>query len=89
MTTDVPGCDAADLDIQATDNQLTIRAEPADQEVEEGRSVQQERAPPAERVVQLPGAVEADEAVATCENGVCRVELPKSEEARQREIAFQ
>ena len=89
VTTDVPGCDAADLDIQATDNQLMIRAEPSEQEAEEGRSVQRERAPPAERVVQLPGSVEADESTATCENGVCRVELPKSEDARQREIAFQ
>lgn len=87
---DLPGCDAEDIRVQATDDQLSIAAERLEEkEVEQGNPLQRERAQAAERTVQLPASVDVDDAEATCENGVCQVVLPKHEEDRQREIGFQ
>lgn len=87
---DLPGYDPETIDLQAADQSLLITAERTlDDEEVSARSIQRERLPQIERAVDLPAGVDLDAAVATCENGVCRVTLPKAENARRKKIAVE
>lgn len=86
---DLPGYDEENIKIQADGQNLTVSAERRDEEQAEGQKFAQERPQKLQRTVRLPTRANVNEADATYENGVCKIRLPKMEEDKQHEIAFQ
>jgi len=85
---EVPGMDPKDIDISLSNGVLTIKGEKK-QEREEGEGDYHlaERIFGAfTRAIQLPAEVQSDKIEATYKNGVLKVILPKSEEAKKKEI---
>lgn len=83
VTADVPGFDADDIDVSVTDRQLRIAAEHTeeteDTDDSETHYYRRERTKRSvSRTVSLPTDVKEREAVASYENGVLTVELPKA-----------
>ena len=85
---DLPGFTEDEIDVRGDPQSLVISADrPA--EVEEGRRVVlKERPTHVERTIQLPAPVEVREAVASFEDGVCKVTLPKAAAERYERIEF-
>lgn len=85
---DMPGADAAKLDIQVTEgNQLAIQGERAAPEIAGAVWIRQERPVGSfTKTVRLPALVDADKVEAKYENGVLRLTLPKHEAAKPRKI---
>jgi HSP20 family protein len=85
---EVPGLGEGDVSVHVEDETLLLRGErkadaPAGYEVH-----LRERAPIAfARKLPLPGRVDADAVTATMKDGVLTVTLPKSKDARPRQIA--
>lgn len=87
---DLPGFDEENIQIQADGQNLTVTAERhGDEDEREGRTFAVERPRKVQRTIRLPTRANVNEANATYENGVCTITLPKMEEDRQHEIAFQ
>lgn len=87
---DLPGCDEEDVQLKAVGTTLLVSAiRPEEERTEEDRPVQRERLRRIERTITLPVPINVEEAEASCEDGVCKIKLPKSEESRQQSIAFQ
>lgn len=86
---DLPGCDEEDIQLQASGNHLHVAATRPEEADDDDRPLQRERIDQIERTITLPVQIDVDEAEATCEEGVCEITLPKSEEGRQKEIGFQ
>jgi HSP20 family protein len=88
VSASVPGVQPEDLDISVEGDLLTIKGESkSDSEVKEENYIRRERRYGSfYRQVQLPKQVKTDGAEATFENGVLKLTLPKSEEARERKI---
>lgn len=82
---EVPGVAEADVDITVHKETLTIRAE---RKPEEGRRYLYNNRSygRSERVITLPEAISVEGVQATLKDGILRVELPKSPEARPRKI---
>jgi HSP20 family protein len=82
---EVPGFEAADLDVELRNNRLIVTAEKKREakEKEKGFEYAERRY---ERFVELPVEVEAAKVEATYRNGVLEVHLPKTEEAAGRRI---
>lgn len=85
---EAPGMEKADFDLQVFDNYLRVRGEKrVERERTEGRYHVTECAYGAfERAIPLPEGAESNNARASYSNGVLRVELPKAESRRRREI---
>ena len=85
---ETPGMDKADFDLQVTHNHLVIRGQKQiARERTEGRYHVAECAYGRfERAIPLPEEVEAGKASASYDNGVLRVELPKSAARRSKRI---
>ena len=85
ITIDLPGYDREDIDLTLGDGQLRITAERENEAVDEEsedlvRYVRKERSQESvNRTIRLPGEVDEDDAVATLEDGVLTVTLPKAE----------
>lgn len=79
VTADLPGFDKENIDVQCTDDQLTIRAEKeSETEANEENYLRRERATERmQRSVRLPEPVDADDVSAKFQNGVLSVTLPK------------
>lgn len=78
---DMPGVKIDSIDVQALGAELMVRAEQA------AASVDAEAVVSAfERVVQLPGEVDANTASAHVENGVLEITVQKSASARRMKI---
>ncbi len=86
VTADVPGIDEQDLDIELTDNLLTIRGEKRQEKEEKESSYHLiERSWGSfQRSIPLPAGIEAAQAKARFKNGVLTITLPKSAEAQER-----
>jgi HSP20 family protein len=89
LRAELPGMQAADLDIQVTGRNVTIAGErriPS-----EGSNVKYHRSEREagifSRVVGLPGEVDADKAQASMHNGLLTITIPKSEAAKPRQIS--
>jgi len=85
---DLPGFTEDEIDVRGDQRSLVISADrPTD--VEEGRRiVLQERPTHLERTIPLPAPVEVRDAVASFEDGVCKVTLPKMAAEQYERIEF-
>ncbi len=82
LTAELPGFDPEDIEVRVTDRTLRLEAEYEEtKEYEEsGEYIRQERhRASAVRSVSLPEPVETDDILASYENGVLTVRMPKSE----------
>jgi HSP20 family protein len=85
---EVPGMDAKDIDISLAGNLLTIKGEKKQEKEEKDENYHRvERSYGAfTRVVRLPQEVQSNKIKADYKNGVLKITLPKSEEAKRKEI---
>jgi HSP20 family protein len=84
---DLPGMSKKDIEIDLTDDTLTITGEKKKEEkLEEKNYYRYERSYGSfTRRVPLPVEVQTDKAKAHFENGVLEIRIPKSEEAKKKE----
>jgi len=84
----LPGIRPDDVDITVENGAVTISGRTADERTaEEGSYVLQEiRRGSFSRTVTLPSGLEPDKARATFENGILRLEIPKAEQLKPRQI---
>jgi HSP20 family protein len=85
---EVPGMDPKNIDISLSDGMLTIKGEKKqEREEKEADYHLVERSYGAfTRSVQLPTEIQSDRISASYKNGILKITLPKSEEARKKEI---
>lgn len=85
---ELPGMAKNDIEVNLSDHMLTIRGEKKkEEEIKEKDYYRSERAYGSFiRTVELPKDVYADKVKASFKNGVLEVRLPKTEEAKTREI---
>lgn len=85
---DLPGVKAKELDIQLSNNVLTISGERKEEKEEKGRTFHrvERRVGSFSRSLTLPCSVAADEAAAEYHDGVLKVTLPKTEESKAQKI---
>jgi HSP20 family protein len=85
---ELPGMDPKDIDISMNNGFLTIKGEKKHEreEKEENYHVVERGYGSFTRSVRLPKEVQSDKITASFKNGVLRVTLPKSEEAKKKEI---
>ena len=88
MMMELPGVDPASVNLEVQDNQLEISGEKSIPEVPEGTtSIRDERTFGSfHRVFEFNQLVDMDRIEATFENGLLRVDLPKSEAVLPRKI---
>jgi HSP20 family protein len=84
----LPGIKPEDVDITVENNTVTITGKTADERhAEEGSYVLQEiRRGSFSRSVTLPNGLEPDKATATFEHGILRLDIPKAEQLKPRQI---
>jgi HSP20 family protein len=85
---EVPGLDPKDIDISLSDGLLTIKGEKKQEreEKEENYHLVERSYGAFTRSIQLPKEVQSDKISASYKNGVLKVTLPKSEEAKKKEV---
>jgi HSP20 family protein len=85
---ELPGLEKGDIEVNMTDHTLTIKGEKKkEEEVKEENYYRSERSYGSfTRTLQLPTDVQADKVKASFKNGVLEVRLPKTEEAKTKEI---
>ncbi len=91
LTAELPGLKKEDIDISVADNVLTIKGNRAGCESREGFTQVRCERPSGdfEKSVEIPSAIEQDHVEANFKNGVLRVGMPKSAEARSKRISIQ
>jgi HSP20 family protein len=85
---ELTGMDPKDIDISLSDGLLTIKGEKKQEreEKEENYHLVERSYGSFTRSVRLPKEVQSDKITASFKNAVLRVTLPKSEEAKKKEI---
>jgi HSP20 family protein len=86
---ELPGVEAGGLDIQATDNNISISGErkiPAEAEGVKYHRRERE-AGKFSRMISLPSDVDTDKVSAGLENGILTLSVPKAEAAKPRQIS--
>ena len=85
---ELPGMEKSDIEVNISDSHLTLKGEKKKEEkVEDKNYYRCERSYGAFiRTVELPADVQADKIKASFKNGILEVRLPKSEEAKSKEI---
>jgi HSP20 family protein len=85
---EIPGIDPKDIDISLANDLLTIKGEKKQEkeEKEENYHLVERSYGAFTRSVRLPGEVQNDKISASYKNGILKVTLPKSEEAKKKEI---
>jgi HSP20 family protein len=85
---EAPGMDPKDIDISLSDGVLTIKGEKRQEKEEKEADYHLiERSYGSfTRSVQLPREVQSDKISASYKNGILKITLPKSEEAKKKEI---
>ena len=88
LTVEVPGVKPENLDVSVENDVATIRGSRSPEKVEEDESfLRHERGHrDFARSISLPFPVEADKVEATCNHGVLRVTLPRSEASKPKKI---
>ena len=94
VTAELPGLEAADVNLDITDNILTLKGEKKsqteDKSTEKGMTFyRQERTYGSfTRRIALPTEVDADKVEATFKNGILSISLPKTEKSQPKPIAI-
>ena len=85
---ELPGLDPKDIDISMNNGYLTIKGEKKHEkeEKDENYHLIEKSYGSFTRSVRLPREVQNDKITASFKNGVLRITLPKSEEAKKKEI---
>ncbi len=85
---ELPGMDSKDIDISMSNGFLTIKGEKKHEkeEKDENYHLIERSYGSFTRSVRLPKEVQSEKIMASFKNGVLRVTLPKSEEAKKKEI---
>jgi HSP20 family protein len=85
---ELPGMDKDSIEVNLTDSTLTIKGEKKkEEEVKEENYYRSERTYGSfVRNVELPKAVHTDKVKATFKNGILEIRIPKTEEAKAKEI---
>jgi HSP20 family protein len=85
---EVPGLEPKDIDISVSDGLLTIKGEKKQEreEKEENYHLVERSYGTFTRSIRLPNEVQSDKINASYKNGVLKVVLPKSEEAKKKEV---
>ena len=85
---EIPGMDPKDIDISLNNDILTIKGEKKQEkeEKEENYHLIERSYGKFVRSVKLPGEVKSDKINASYKNGVLNITLPKSEEAKKKEV---
>jgi HSP20 family protein len=86
VSAELPGLEAKDVDLSVEKDMLTIRGEKRSEQTsgEGGQRWTERTYGKFERTIPLPTEVKADAAKAEFKNGVLRITLPKSEDAKPR-----
>jgi len=87
VTAELPGLDVKNIELQLSDNVLTIKGEKQEEKEEKAkdRYVSERRYGSFLRSLQVPGGVDADKIEATFKGGVLTVTFPKSPEAQKKQ----
>lgn len=88
IVAELPGYTKDDIVLEGVNQHVRITADRED-DYDDERLHLRERPLHVERIVPLPMPVTIDEANASFENGVCRIELPKIEKSQTHQIGFQ
>jgi HSP20 family protein len=85
---ELPGLEAKDVELTLNEDILTIRGEKKEEkeEKDEHRYFMERYYGAFERKIQLPTLVRTDKIDATFDKGILTINLPKSEEAKKKEI---
>jgi HSP20 family protein len=85
---ELPGMDPKDVDVNISGNMLTVKGEKKKEEEkkDEHRHSMERYYGSFQRSFQLPANVNTDKIDATFEKGVLKITLPKTEEAKKKEI---
>jgi len=85
---EVPGMDGKDIDISFANGVLTIKGERKQEKEEKDENYHRvERSYGAfSRSTRLPKDIQGDKIKASCKDGVLKITLPKSEEAKKKEV---
>lgn len=85
---ELPGLDAKDVDVNLTGDILTIKGEKKEEKKEDGEHYHctEFHAGSFQRSYRLPTRIQIDKVDACFEKGVLKITLPKTEEAKEREI---
>jgi HSP20 family protein len=88
VTAELPGMTKDDIEVDVADSHLTLKGEKKkDEKIEEEDYFACERSHGAfHRSLELPAHVQADKVTASFKNGVLEIRLPKTEEAKTKEI---
>ena len=88
VTAPLPGLKPEDVDIRITGNMLTIKGEFREEKEEEQENVhcRERRYGMFHRMIRLPMSVDTSKAEATFEDGMLTLSLPKTEEAKPKQI---
>ena len=87
MTAKLPGLDVKNIELQLSDNVLTIKGEKREEKEEKAKDhyVSERRYGSFLRSLQVPASVDADKIEATFKGGVLTVTLPKSPESQKKQ----
>jgi len=85
---ELPGMEKDNIEVNLTDHTLTIKGEKKkEEEIKEEKYYRSERSFGSfMRVIELPRDVQADKVKAAFKNGVLEVRVPKTEEAKAKEV---
>jgi HSP20 family protein len=85
---ELPGMDPKDIDISLNDGYLTLKGEKKQEreEKEENYHYIERSYGSFTRSVQLPKEVKRDKITASYKNGILKITLPKSEEAKKKDV---
>ncbi len=85
---ELPGIDPKDVEIQVTEDTLTIKGQHKTEQEEKGRNyyMRELRSGSFVRTLTLPGNVQSDQAKAAYKNGILEICVPKSERVRPKTV---
>ena len=85
---EIPGIDPKDIDISLNENVLTIKGEKRQEkeEKEEGYHLVERSYGSFTRSIRLPREIQNEKINASYKNGVLKITLPKTEEAKKKEV---
>ncbi|MCK4622200.1 MAG: Hsp20/alpha crystallin family protein [Desulfuromonadales bacterium] len=85
---ELPGLEAKDIDVNLAGDLLTIRGEKKEERKEEGKHYHctERHVGSFQRSFRLPVSVQSDKVDASFDKGILKIMLPKTEEAKEKEI---